>query len=439
MVGIIGLILAIIFLIVGAYKGLGALPLSLIGACIVALTNGMNLWDALSQFYMGGYAGTYSSYFLLFAFSGLYAKIMDNAGCTTIIGYKMIDWFGKKNVILVSILITAILTYGGVSLFVVIFAVGPIVFMLMKEADLPRSMIPGMIYVGAATFTMTALPGSPQLTNIIPTSYIGTSMTAAPILGIICSIALFVFGFIYIKKETAKRVAAGENWTFPENYNTKNMEVKDRSLLPAAWKAFVPMIFLIAFIIVGGRFIADATLLACIAMLLASLIAYILNYDHLKSFSIKKILTDGLGDAIPAIGGLAAVVAFGTVVQNSAAFASIVESVLSLDLSPYLKGIVSTAVISGVTGSSSGGLRVMYQSMSEFFIASGCNLDILHRLTAIAAGSLDSLPHCSGLFLLLAYTGLSHKEGYVPVFVVSVIIPAVVVIAATIVCILLGF
>ena len=130
--------------------------------------------------------------------------------------------------------------------------------------------------------------------------------------------------------------------------------------------------------------------------------------------------------------------AFGTVVSNSAAFSNVAQWVLGLKMSPYWKGIFSTAVISGITGSSSGGLKLMYQNMTEYFISTGCNLDILHRLTAISAGSLDSLPHCSGTFLLMAYTGCNHKQSYKDIAMVSVVIPAVVVVVATLIVTLVG-
>lgn len=437
-IGIIGLLVGIAFLIWGAYKGLGALPLSLIAAVIIIVTNGMPLWASLSKMYMAGYAGTYTGYFLIFAFSALYAKIMDTAGCTTTIGYKMIDWFGKKSVIIVIILITAVLTYGGVSLFVCIFAVGPIAFMLLKEANLPRTALPGAIYVGAATLTMTSLPGSPQLTNIIPTTFLGTSMTAAPILGIICSVFLLGGGIVWMQYSTKKRVAAGEGFEAPAHIPAAAFAEKDRSTLPNGWQAFIPVVFLIAFIIVGGIWIKDSSMLTCLAMFVTSVLCYIINFKFLKKADIKKLLADGLGDAIPAIGGLAAVVAFGTVVSNSAAFSNVAQWVLGLKMSPYWKGVFSTAVISGITGSSSGGLKLMYQNMTEYFVSTGCNLDILHRLTAISAGSLDSLPHCSGTFLLMAYTGCTHKQSYKDICVVSVIIPAIVTVVATLIVTLLG-
>lgn len=438
MIGIIGLILAIAVLIFGAYKGLGALPLTILAALVAIVCNAMPLWDGFATYYMKGYAGAYTSYFLLFASSSLYAKLMDESGCATTIGYKFIDWFGKKNVMLVTILIVSVLTYGGVSLFVVVYAVAPIMFLLFKEANLPRHLTMACLITGAATYTMTALPGTPQLTNVVPTEYLGTTMTAAPVLSILCAIAMFALCLAYCTWAKNRAVARGEVWTYPENVDPAIFEIKDRHLLPSAWKAFLPIVVLLLVIIVGGRFVSNSTMLATGAMLLGAALTFVLNIPKFKGKDGKALLTDGLGGGITGIGGLAAVLAFGTVVQNSGAFQEIVNWVLHLNMNPYVRGVFATSVFSGITGSSSGGLRLMYQSLSDTFLSSGCNLGVLHRLTSIAAGGLDTLPHSPGLFLMFSVLGLNHKNSYRHVLACSVCIPVIVVAVATTACILLG-
>lgn len=436
--GVIGLLIAIVFLIVGAFKGLGALPLTMISAFIVIIFNGMSVWDSFSEFYIGGYAGAYTSYLLLFMFSALYAKIMNETKCATTIGYKLVDWFGKKNVILISVLITAILTYGGVSMFVVIFAVGPIMFVLFKEANLPRHLTLGCLALGGGTFTMTCLPGSPQLTNVIPTSFLNTSLTAAPVLGIICAAAIFAIGMFYLKRAEKKAIAAKETFTFPKGYNEALLDINRDECLSAI-KAFIPPVLLVVIILVGSKFMENATELSVIAMIVGCIAAVVLNFDKMKGIDPKNLLSVGLNDGIAAIGGLAAVIGFGTVTQHSGGFEIIVNAVLGLDLSPYFKGVLSTAAIAGITGSSSGGLRIMLQSMGDYFINSGCNLEVLHRICAIAAGSLDSLPHASAIFLQLAALGLTHKEAYKHMFITTVVAPGVVAIGAALVCTVIGF
>lgn len=159
MLGVIGLILAIAVLIIFAYKGLGALPLAVLGALVAILFNRMNVWDTFSGQFASGYASAFTSYLLLFVASALYAKFMEVSGLATSIGYKMVDWFGIKHVVLVGILIVGVLTYSGVSLFVVIFAVAPILFMMFQEANLPRHLTAICFSAGSSTFSMTCLPG----------------------------------------------------------------------------------------------------------------------------------------------------------------------------------------------------------------------------------------------------------------------------------------
>lgn len=236
MIGIIGIVLAIIFLMVGSYKGLSALPLTLLASLIVIVTNVMNLWESLATLYMNGYVGTYLNYFLIFCCSSLYAHVMTESGSTLSIAYQLLGWFGKKRVILASIIIVAILTYGGVSLFVVMFAVGPILYTMFQEADLPRHLIAAVLFAGSCTFTMTCLPGSPQLTNIIPSQYLGTPLTAAPVFGCIAAVALFLMDYAYCEYCARKARKNGEHWSFQKNFDASKYQTGDRSTLPGHFR-----------------------------------------------------------------------------------------------------------------------------------------------------------------------------------------------------------
>lgn len=446
-IGIIGLLLAIAVLVIGAYKGLGALPLTLLAAFVAIIFNAGTIaevfnvgyiWEAFSTQYMKGYSTAYLSYFLLFAFSSLYAKLMNDSGSATAIGYQLINWFGKKRVILVTLLITAVLTYGGVSLFVVVYAVAPIAFLLFREANIPRHLTMGIVIGGSATFTMTCLPGSPQLTNVVPTEFLGTTLIAAPVLSIICGVFVMIAVSAYLLYEQKKAAKNGECWSYPEGKTEADYGVMEQSKLPEAWKAFLPIILLAVIIIIGSKAGINSTMLSVCAMICAAILCYVLNYNHFKGFELKRIVTEGLDGGIAGIGGLAAVLAFGVVVKSTPSFTKIVEVVLSLNMHPYVKGIFATSVFSGITGSSSGGLRITFEALSDYFISSGANLGVLHRLMSIPAGGLDTLPHSPGLFLMMSVLGLNHKNSYRHVFVISVLIPVITVAIATTACILLG-
>lgn len=425
MIGIIGIILAILFLMIGSYKGLSALPLTLLAALIVVITNGMNLWESLASLYMNGYVGTYLNYFLIFCCSSLYAHVMTESGSTLAIAYQLLGWFGKKRVILASIIIVAILTYGGVSLFVVMFAVGPILYTMFQEADLPRHLIAAVLFAGSCTFTMTCLPGSPQLTNIIPSQYLGTPLTAAPVFGCIAALVLFLMDYAYCEFCAVKARKNGEHWSFQKNFDASKYQISDRSTLPSAVQAFLPMILLILFIFIGGKFISNSAMLSVCAMLLGSVSCYLINFSKFKGMDVRKILAS-LNNGITSIGSLSAVCGFGAVVQGSLAYTRIVENVTSWQMSPYMLAVISTAVLAAVAGSSSGGARLMLSSMSEHFLATGADMQIMHRLISISAGSLDSMPHATGIFLFNDYLGTTHKEIYWHCFWTALVPPAII-------------
>lgn len=434
MIGILGLIIAIAVLAVLAYKGVGALPLTLLAGLVVIVTNQMNLWESYSEFYMNGFIGFFKSYFLIFAASSLYAKIMEDSGSAVAIGYKFIDWFGKDKAMLIVLLATSVLTYGGISLFVVVFAVSPIIMLLFKESDIPRRLAMGPLLAGSAAYTMTVLPGSPQLTNVVPTTYLGTTLTAAPVFSIIVAIIMFAMEYAYLKWEEKRLKGLGEHFSYIEGADPKMYEI-DRSELPSALKSFIPLLIIIGMII-GLRNVMPSSASIVLAMSVATAVALIFNWDRIKNK--KETINGGLSQAIGAIAGPCAVVAFGGLVQNSPAFQDIIAWINSFNMNPYITGVSATAIIAGITGSSSGGVRITMETFANQFLNSGANVSYLHRLTSIAAGSLDTLPHSSGLFLMFSWLGLNHKEGYRFVFVTTVLIPLIITIGGLAVVIALG-
>jgi H+/gluconate symporter-like permease len=84
-------------------------------------------------------------------------------------------------------------------------------------------------------------------------------------------------------------------------------------------------------------------------------------------------------------------------------------------------------VLAGITGSASGGMSIALQTLgstyAEMAQAAGIDPEILHRVSALASGGFDSLPHNGAVITLLAITGLTHRESYADIGMVSVVIP----------------
>jgi H+/gluconate symporter-like permease len=431
MLGVLGLLLAIVLLILLAYKGVGAIPAALVCSTVVILTNGMPLWKGFSEAFMGGFAYFMSSYFLVFVTSALFAKAMDDSGAAQAIAYQCLEWFGKKRAVLVLIVTTAVLTYGGVSLFVVVFATYPVAIVLFKEANLPKSLLPGVLAFGAATFTMTALPASPQLTNVIPSQVLGTTLTAAPGLGLFASVLMFISGYAYFVWQEKKIREKGIGFVPGPNDNIEKYDAIDRNTLPNPIVSFIPMVFILAAIVLLRNTVSSIELIVY-SMIAATVLVFALNWGRLpnKLTTINRGLKDGM-----AIVDVAVIVGFGFVVQQAPAFQSFVQFALGLDFNPYLSAVLATEIVAGITGSSSGGLTIFLKALGQAYIDLGANPAVLHRLTAIAAGGLDTLPHAGGIFILMSVVGVNHKEGYHHIFWTTVFMPIIVAFICTFIAI----
>lgn len=437
MAGYIFLFLAIAVLILGAYKGLGSIPLSLLASSVIILTSRIDIWNGYLE-YGSAFGNSVSSFFFIFLSASFFAKCMDMTGAAMKIGHDFVKWFGSKRAILVVSLLVAVLTYGGVNLWIVIYVTLPIAFTLFKEANLPRHLIAGAVYFGSCTFTMTSLPGCLGFPNIFAAQALGTTMMAAPFFGILASIGLFVFGYTYLCMAEKRAKMRGEYFEFPEGYDAEKYSLGDAQL-PATGKALIPLLCSIGTIFISSNLdipvFKDSTFTTTIAMTFASVVCLVLNHRYISKASdedflsvLKNMLTVSCSEGIGSVCNLASIVAFGSVVSSTDTFGNIIQWLIRLDISIYWKGAVSAAVISAVSGSASAGIRLCMQYLSEYFINSGCNLSVLHRLVAIASGSVDSVPYAPGFFVTFQLLGVSHKNAYRHIFWTTLVGPSVVMI-----------
>ena len=440
-IGIIGLIVGICVMILFAFKGLSAVPLTLLAGAVICVFNGINLWDGLGLSWASGVGTAFTSYYLLFFVSSVYANIMELTGACTSIAYKFLDVFGTKHILTVLTLFVFVITYGGVSFFVCMFAVAPITFKLFKELNVPRplSIIPIAAGGGAWVYL---LPGSTQLSNVIPTA-LGTTLTAAPIFSIIIVFTGMLASIIVMEKIYASnmaKVSAG----LIEGFTGEGADqvMRSRDDVPSATASFIPLIFMIGMVVVCsfmGVF-ESSTLLACLAMFIASIICLLINWKYIKGAKLSEVstsLTKGAGGAASSALALGAVIGFGAIVSSTDAFQSIIDWLIALDINTYWKAVISTSTIAGVTGSASSGVRLCMDYLQPYFVSSGADLQILHRLISLASITFDSLPHCSGCFIMFAYLGLNHKNSYKYTFIFDTVLTVIWTIIFTIIaCIL---
>lgn len=412
----IGIFIGLALLIILAYRGWSILWIAPLAGLVVALFGGVDLLQSYVGPYMSGLAGFVESWFPVFMLGAIFGNLMEKTGMAQSVAKGVSKIFGEKQAITSLVLAAAALSYGGISVYVVVFAVYPIGLVLFEEGNVPKQLMPATIWTGMATFAMVALPGTPQIQNLIPMAYLGTPATAAPILGLTASAVMGVGGIVYLRYRThaLNREGKGFAWTEDDKKFKENLLENP----PNIFTSLLPLVVVIVALNIFQIDIITSILLGIITILIFSIKDY-------KSF-IPSI-NGGATDSISAIMNTAAAVGFGTVVQSVPGFETLKDFVLSLDINPLVSVAVSTNILAGATGSAGGGLAIAMDALGDSFaqLASqtAVSLEAIHRVASISSAGLDTLPHNGAVITILTVTALTHKESYKDIFVVGIAIP----------------
>lgn len=436
MLGVIAILLTLFALMYFAYRGVTVLVLAPILAMAAALLSGeIPALSALSDIFMPAATGYISKYFPVFLAGAVFGKLMGATGAATAIARYISAKLGPRYAIYAVVVATSLLTYGGVSLFVVVFAMYPIGAMLLKEADVPKRLLPACIALGAFTFTMTALPGSPQYINTMPTVYFGTDIYAAPILGILGSIIIFFGGTWFLNLRAAKAKLAGEGYGTHPNEGLQDFDGE----IPSFGLSMTPilMVFLLNFIFTKFYFASDAVKATYKAagyvvngtwpVIIGLSVSVVFILVTMRRFlkQTNKIVFDGAVGSLLPIFNTASEVGYGGVIKSLAAFTTVKLAIVSLSIPSLFKVAISTTLLAGIVGSSSGGTAIALDVLSKEFLAMNINPEVLHRVMIMAAGGLDSLPHCGAVITLLSVCRLNHRQSYFDLAAMTVVAPLV--------------
>lgn len=433
-ISLLGILLGLIVLIILAYKGHSIIWVAPVCAVLVAILGGMNILDAYLGDYLSGTAGYIISWFPAFFLGAVYGKIMDSTGSARSLANKLVRLIGSKFAVLSVVLPCLLMTYGGISLFVVVFVIYPMGYAIYREADLPRTLLPGAIAFGAFGITMTCIPGTPQIQNIIPTNYYGTSPAAAPLMSIVAIVMIAIPGYLYL--EWRVRQARKRGLHFVEDPMHKDA-VFDESLLPKwHWlSGLIPLVVVILLLnvlpmVLKSQGIAD---LSSNEAIVIALLCGIITVCAMNAGQAKQLLpavNEGANSSLPAIMNTACAVGFGSVVKVVPGFALLKNAMLNMPGSILFSEAVAVNVLAGATGSASGGMSIALEALAPQYLEKamqiGLNPEYLHRIASVASGGLDTLPHNGAVLTLLAVSNCTHKESYWDVCVTSCIIPVVV-------------
>nr|WP_256124328.1 GntP family permease [Paenibacillus chitinolyticus] len=442
-VQVVAIVLALGLLMFFAYRGYPVIVFAPIFTLLAVVISGLALMPSYTETYMANAANYIKTYFPIFLLGAIFGKVMELNGAASSIARSIVKVLGSKRAMLSVVLACAVLTYGGVSLFVVAFAVYPFAVAVFREADIPKRLIPGTIALGAFTFTMDALPGTPQVQNIIPTTYFGTDAYAAPVVGIVGGIMVLAAGMFWLERRRKQAAAAGEGYG---TGHKNEPETAEGQRYPNLWVSLIPLVLVLVFNyllsrgfltvntwyspellktfnITNVKTVASSWALI-IALFIGIAAALCINVRHVQSKLAAGLTAAAMGSLL-AIFNTASEVGFGNVVKTLPGFKAIQNFILNISSQPLINEAVSVNILSGVTGSASGGLSIALEVMGKQYLAAGQAAGIspewLHRIASMASGGMDTLPHNGAVITLLAITGLTHRQSYKDIFAITVV------------------
>lgn len=411
-----GIFLGLALLMFLAYKGMSIIWVAPITALIVALTGGLELLPAYTDAYMTGFVGFTKAWFPVFMLGAIFGKIMDETGAAKAVAHAVVGLIGKKFATLAVVLACGVLTYGGISLFVVVFAIYPLALALYREANITRRLIPGAIALGSFTFTMTAIPGSPQIQNLIPTTYFGTDALAAPIMGTVGALIMLIGGMLWLTWREKQYNAKGVVFIEPE----KKVAEGNGEKLPHWALSLLP---LITVVVALNGFKQNIIF----SLFYGIVLAIVLFWNRMPN--VVTTINAGAAGSVLAIINTSAAVGFGAVVRAVPGFTALKDFVLGIEGNPLISEAVAVNILAGATGSASGGMGIALEALGANFVAlsesSGIPLEAFHRIASMSSGGLDTLPHNGAVLTLLAVTAMTHKDSYLDIFMVATLIPIV--------------
>lgn len=455
---ILAVLVSLLLLMFLAYRGVTVLLLAPVMAAVAVVLSGDGAWllPLYTQTFMGALSNYVLQFLPLFLLGALFGRLMADSGAASTLAHWIVRSLGQRYAIQTVVLACALLTYGGVSLFVVAFAIYPIARTLFQQADIPKRLVPATIALGAFTFTMTALPGSPAIQNAIPIPYFGTHVFAAPGLGVLAAAVMLGGGLWWLTRRAAVARRAGEGYGVHEDDAPQAPVATGHAIEEAAidkarhariplWMALLPLLLVVGVnaVLTYGVFpaldlgfmaerfpqLATEKIVGLWALVIALAVActslVVLRWGHWHD--LKETVNQGVFGFMLPLFNTASEVGYGAVIAALAGFTLIRDAVLRVSDNPLISEAIAMNVLAGITGSSSGGLSIALQTLGADYLqmaqAAGISPELLHRVAVMAAGGMDTLPHCGAIITLLAICKLNHRQSYADIAAVTMLFP----------------
>lgn len=449
------ILLSLILLMFFAFRGYSIILFAPLFAVLAAAASNFSLMPVYTEIFMTKAAEYFKMYFSIFLLGAVFAKVMEDSGMARAIAGVIASKLGKEHAILAVILGCASLTYGGISVFVVVFVMYPFAAALYREANIPKRFIPAALWLGTFTFSMGAFPGSPQIQNIIPTAFFATGTWAAPILGMSSGLTIFLVGWAWLVYRQRQAAQLNEGYGV---HTANEPEAKAEQQLPKPILAFFPLIVVLLMnlylsnpfkwswgyqwneeILLPFNVLKLSLLSTSVdkvraiwslnsALVLGIVLAILIGHKQLfRSGGLAASLNSGANSSLIAVLNTASGYGYGSVVASLAGFQVIKSFLLNIKIGagPLVSEVITVNSMAAITGSASGGITIALGMLGADYLAwaqaASIPPDVLHRFAALASCGLDSMPHNGGLLTVMTVCGLTHRHSYYDIFVITVI------------------
>jgi len=416
----IGLLLTFILLIFLIFKGWNIWIISIISTLFLALTNSLNIEEVIFETYSSFFKNFVGNWFLLFILSSIFGKIMEKSGASVIIAKSLASKIEEKRAILIILIITFILSYGGINIFVIVFSVYPICLFLFSKLNIPKEVCSGLILAIPASITMVVFPGTPSIQNTIPTKYFGTTIYSAPLIGILTSIFIFLCDYYFYSYVIKKLKKTDKKFILDEGEKLENIEKKNTKL--EIILAYTPLLTLLVinYCLINIFAMKSSNFALCIGISISIILSIVI---FRKNLNIKKDFEIGIKNGVEVLFMTASIISFGGVVSKTTAFKSIVDWTIKIKASPLTSMFIVINIICMITASSVGGLTIYLENFSLELLKTEIPVEVLHRMAAIASSGLDAMPFASGIIVVNTIAKTKLKDTYKYIFVSQCIIP----------------
>ena len=426
-IGVLIIIISVVLLAFLSYKGIHVIMSAFIAAAVLAVLLKMNVYEALLTTMMGGTGNFIANYFVLFILGALLSTILDASGGTETLARALCSVFGTKYIMIPLVLIGSITTLAGINIYVAFFACTPVALSMLRRANLPRRLWVGAWIAGTSTYAMTS-PFVPTMQNAVGIKLLGTTASAGWLIGLIGWVPFAILIFIHEYRAGLKAQKRGECFVAHE----EDKIYDEGSNLPHWALPCVPILTL--FILVNAFNMSLE-----IAMLIIIVISLVLMWNYLPHNG--KIWSDMIASSFKN-GGLAilnpaVVVGYASLVTSTTAFANLAATAIQLRWDPLVTAAGMAGLGACFSGSCMAGINITLPACVDMY-GSVLNLETLHRVATIAAGTFDTLPHCGALHSYATITKQKLKDFYWDVFFCSVLCPIGAVALAIIAANLLG-